>query len=69
VLGGLHHVGPAHRTGQFGVEPVARPHQESRPVQQLGREQAVQILGGQRVEGRLQLSYDTSQQTEHLFES
>jgi hypothetical protein len=60
VLGGLGDLAAAHRAGELGVDPVRRPDQLRRPVQQLGSHQAVEVLGGQGVEGRLQLAHDTS---------
>jgi hypothetical protein len=60
VLRCLGEVGDPDGAGQFGVDPVPGPDQLRRPVQQLGRDHRVEIVGGERNQGRLQLSHDNS---------
>jgi hypothetical protein len=61
VLGGLCAVGAADGAGQLGVDPVPRLHQQGRPVEQPGRAQGVEVVGGERVQGRQQLAHHTSE--------
>ena len=68
VLDGLGQVGGAHRAGDHGGELVLRGDQGADPVQLLAGRQRVEILGGERVQGRQQLAHDTSHAFDQVFE-
>jgi hypothetical protein len=67
----LRHLGqlrPTSGTGQLGVDPVPRPHQQRRPVQHPGGGQAGKVIGGEHVQRRQQLAHDTSTLFDQVFE-
>jgi hypothetical protein len=68
VLGGLFAVGAADGARELGVDPVPRPHQQRRPVEQLRGDQVVEVVGGEGVQGRQQLAHDTSHAFDQTFE-
>jgi hypothetical protein len=61
-------VGAADGAGQLGVQAVPRLHQQGRPVEQAGGAQVVEVVGGERVQGRQQLAHDTSHAVDQVFE-
>jgi hypothetical protein len=58
----------AHPAGQLGIHPVPRLEQLPDPVELLPRRHAVDVLGGQGIERRLQLAHDTTQPFDQVFE-